>query len=225
MNALEEAAVFSDIFTTSANAQELCTRLTFSQILADGKVGTSLWALDRTGSLRAVSRFGQLGLVLEGMSIWEQNEAASALRELNWSSSVDNGLLSVVMPLVKGEQPQGAIVFTWAMRPDLNVEPNQYSVQFISTLGGYYLRSTGLTSTGEIELVKGNNALTERQLAILEVIGHKTNAEIASRLLLSESTIRQETVRIYRSLGVKTRTEASKKAKALGLIQGGLATE
>jgi ATP/maltotriose-dependent transcriptional regulator MalT len=36
--------------------------------------------------------------------------------------------------------------------------------------------------------------------------------------MLSESTIRQETVKIYRSLGVGDRLEAVKKAKVLGLL-------
>lgn len=224
MNALEEATVFSGIFTTANNAQELCTRLTFSKIIADGKVGTSLWALDNNGSLRLVSRFGSPGLNLEGMSIWDSNEISSNLRELSCSSSVDDSLFNVVVPLAKGEQPQGALAFSWPNEPDLRPEPSQDSVKLMSTLGGYYLRSTGLISTGEITVLKGNDALTERQLAILESIDQKTNAEIAGQLLLSESTIRQETVRIYRALGVRSRTEASKKAKTLGLIQGGHST-
>jgi DNA-binding NarL/FixJ family response regulator len=45
------------------------------------------------------------------------------------------------------------------------------------------------------------------------------NVEIARELMLSESTIRQETIRIYRALGVHNRTEASKKGRALGLIK------
>ena len=44
------------------------------------------------------------------------------------------------------------------------------------------------------------------------------NVEIAGQLMLSESTIRQETVRIYRALGVPNRAEAAKKGKALGII-------
>jgi DNA-binding NarL/FixJ family response regulator len=36
--------------------------------------------------------------------------------------------------------------------------------------------------------------------------------------MLSESTIRQETVKIYKALGVSNRTEAASKAGALGLI-------
>jgi DNA-binding NarL/FixJ family response regulator len=48
-----------------------------------------------------------------------------------------------------------------------------------------------------------------------------TNAQIAMQLMLSESSIRQETVKIYRALGVNSRVEASKKGQALGLIGRG----
>jgi DNA-binding NarL/FixJ family response regulator len=53
--------------------------------------------------------------------------------------------------------------------------------------------------------------LTGRQLRILSHIQDGlVNLEIAKELMLSESTIRQETVRIYRALGVGNRQEAVK---------------
>ena len=45
-----------------------------------------------------------------------------------------------------------------------------------------------------------------------------TNADIGHRVLLSESTVRQETIRIYRALGVTGRMEAVAKARSFGLI-------
>jgi DNA-binding NarL/FixJ family response regulator len=61
--------------------------------------------------------------------------------------------------------------------------------------------------------------LSARQLTILSHIQDGlVNLEIAKELMLSESTIRQETVRIYRALGVGNRHEAVKKARTLGLI-------
>jgi DNA-binding NarL/FixJ family response regulator len=62
--------------------------------------------------------------------------------------------------------------------------------------------------------------LSDRQLKILShVQDGQVNLEIAKELMLSESTIRQETVRIYRALGVGNRQEAVKKARSLGLIK------
>jgi DNA-binding NarL/FixJ family response regulator len=61
--------------------------------------------------------------------------------------------------------------------------------------------------------------MTTRQLQILGMMAEGlTNAEIALRILLSESTVRQETIRIYRSLGVNNRADATSKGRLLGII-------
>ena len=50
----------------------------------------------------------------------------------------------------------------------------------------------------------------------------KTNLVIANEMILSESTIKQESVKIFRALGVSTRQQAVLKAKTLGLLPDGL---
>ena len=63
------------------------------------------------------------------------------------------------------------------------------------------------------------SAITQRQLRVLDemAIG-KTNGQIARSLNLSESTIKQESVRIFRILGVNTRQRAVSAGKEMGLI-------
>ncbi|MEY4294224.1 MAG: Bacterial regulatory protein luxR family, partial [Actinomycetota bacterium] len=46
----------------------------------------------------------------------------------------------------------------------------------------------------------------------------KTNQQIGRKLNLSESTIKQESVRIFRKLGVPNRIDATDVAKRNGLI-------
>jgi len=60
------------------------------------------------------------------------------------------------------------------------------------------------------ELDSSTEGLTLRQLAICQLIaeGYK-NKEIASNVGYSESTIKQETIRIFKNLGVKNREQAS----------------
>ena len=56
------------------------------------------------------------------------------------------------------------------------------------------------------------NELTDRQKKILEMMSQGlTNAAMAIRLGFSESLVRQETVKIFRSLNVSNRREASEK--------------
>ena len=58
---------------------------------------------------------------------------------------------------------------------------------------------------------KGNQELTDRQKVILEMLKEgRTNGSIASVLGYSESLIRQETIIIYRKLGVSGRHEIPK---------------
>ncbi|MFM8268268.1 MAG: LuxR C-terminal-related transcriptional regulator [Ilumatobacteraceae bacterium] len=62
-------------------------------------------------------------------------------------------------------------------------------------------------------------ALTERERSVLILLaGGSTNPQIATRLAYSVSTIRNDTVSIYRKLEVKGRAEAVARATALGLL-------
>ena len=63
------------------------------------------------------------------------------------------------------------------------------------------------------------SALTDRQLRVLDEmeIG-KTNAQIARTLNVSESTIKQECVRLFKVLGVSNRQRAVAIGKEMGII-------
>jgi DNA-binding CsgD family transcriptional regulator len=63
-------------------------------------------------------------------------------------------------------------------------------------------------------------ALTDRQRTVLEQIARgRTNIQIAHNLGFSESTIRQETIAIYRALRVHGRQEAVRQARVQGILQ------
>jgi len=66
----------------------------------------------------------------------------------------------------------------------------------------------------------GSPNLTSRQLRVLELMSlGKTNIAIAEIIGYSESTVRQETMAIYRILGVHDRNDASKVAYERGIIK------
>lgn len=61
--------------------------------------------------------------------------------------------------------------------------------------------------------------LTSRELEVLRLLSSgATNAQIADALNYSVSTVRNDTVSIYRKLEVNGRAEAVAKAVALGLL-------
>jgi len=107
-----------------------------------------------------------------------------------------------------------------------NIPIHESLIPILSKIGTFCLvefaGNHGRSSVGYSAINRESNGedLTSRQLKILELMAEgMVNVEIARELMLSESTIRQETVRIYRALGVPNRTEASKKGRSLGLIK------
>jgi len=58
--------------------------------------------------------------------------------------------------------------------------------------------------------------------ALFDMAHGKTNLVIAQEMILSESTIKQESVKIFRAMGVGTRQQAVLKARTLGLLPDGL---
>ncbi len=80
----------------------------------------------------------------------------------------------------------------------------------IVRLGGTLRRATAVSPPAE--------ALTERERQILQLVCEgKGNKAIASRLELSEGTIKAHLRNLYRKLRVQTRAEAASRAARLGL--------
>jgi DNA-binding NarL/FixJ family response regulator len=112
---------------------------------------------------------------------------------------------------------QHAPLFT----PDVN---SSDQVQIFSSLMTIYLSSKlilipltkSLTSAASVEQV---SKLTARQLLILTgMVEGKTNHELSIDLGFSVSTIRHETMAIYKELGVSDRKEAARVGQAEHLI-------
>jgi LuxR family maltose regulon positive regulatory protein len=75
--------------------------------------------------------------------------------------------------------------------------------------------STKLQNAGS-ELIK---PLSMREIEVLQLISEGlTNQQIASKLFLSLHTVKGHARKIYSKLGVKNRTQAIAKEKALGIL-------
>ncbi len=73
------------------------------------------------------------------------------------------------------------------------------------------LLEAGVDLLNEQQRAPDLSALSERRLEILELVAEGlSNAQIAKRLYLSESTVKQHLRGAYKVLGVKNRREASK---------------
>jgi DNA-binding NarL/FixJ family response regulator len=132
----------------------------------------------------------------------------------------------LAVPFIANGVPRGFVALV-IDDPSYEVEFPKNLEELISKFGAFYLDTLdfGSMTNGKSLAAVGPEDLTTRQLNILSHIETgSVNLEIAKILMLSESTIRQETVKIYRALGVGNRQEAVRKAKALGLIPKGLAS-
>ena len=221
-----EAAL--DAMLSSANANDLCRTVVHGGFTGVETHGCHMYVLDHNSDLKQVAGYGiSHDEAAELVSAWDDSPVAKCIREKNLvfrPAEQDGARALICLPFLKDNTPVGCVCLTISgavtSLPEL---PGL--VPIVGKLGAFYLERSGIAngSRKESGLASGSNGtgedLTKRQIRILEMMAEgMSNVEIAREMLLSESSIRQETVRIYRSLSVGGRAEASKKAKSLGLI-------
>ena len=217
MSALQFIESATGVFTSASDSYELCRNVVHSELLGGKTSGAQLLAVDQKGQLRAVANYGKSYPIPDGLSLWDEDPVARALGEKRYDSLKHNDGYVTVLPFYKSMSPAGGlVVVSGSQTKPLEKE----AVNVLAQLGAFYLDTNGLNIKHGAARSEGNpDELTDRQREVLSFMAlGQTNAEIARAMLLSESTIRQETVRIYRSLGVNSRSEASKKGRALGLV-------
>lgn len=213
-----------DAVLASGGPADLCRQIVHAGF-AEGLVrGCALFFLDNKSVFNSIASYGQAITSESGLSAWDDSVLSEAVREKTvriGTVLVENKTMSILaVPFIANGVPRGLVA--------LAIDDANFEVDFpkeladlISKLGAFYLDTLdfGNISNGKSLAAVGPEDLTTRQLNILNHIeSGLVNLEIAKILMLSESTIRQETVKIYRALGVGNRQEAVKKARALGLL-------
>lgn len=106
-------------------------------------------------------------------------------------------------------------------QPSLGEALNEELLEIFSQAIGFFISmspDSGITVSSRRSSTR-SRTLTTRQVTILHMMADSlTNAAIARELLVSESTIRQETVKIFRELNVTGRTAAVTRARELNLL-------
>jgi len=128
----------------------------------------------------------------------------------------------VIAPLNRVNIPEFVLIATFADALPENPASGPFMSSVVSLLELRVAMSEGGSARRIVAGAPASNVdFSERQQRILERIQEgKTNKSIARDLGFSESTIRQETLRLYRSLGVNSRTDAVIAARAKGLLDG-----
>ncbi len=217
-----------DALVKSESIAEFCRAIVHSEFTQNSVQGCHFYSLDSESHLNPVSGYGRTYLDSEiSLSAWDDDPLADCVRSKEFAFKTaaddpDKGVLAI--PLLRDSIPLG--VMALVLDSGLRGMPIQESlIPILSKIGTYCLaaltvpgRSLGNYASASREA--NGEDLTSRQVKILDLMADgMVNVEIARELMLSESTIRQETVRIYRTLGVPNRIEAAKKGRVLGLIK------
>ena len=229
---LETVTAFVKTVTESDNSLDFCKRIVHSD--SQGLiVGCQLYFLDNHGKFKQVASYGKQPKQPEELSAFDQNPMAEAIRTKTAAITLLPGRSTledqggkamtkhlITVPFMRSGEPVG--VMRVVVEADhISLDVDQQVIESISQLGAHYLETVGVNGEKNSATLGDTNidALTDRQITILKFMGQgMTNAQIATELMLSESSIRQETVKIYRAMGVKSRHQAALKGRALGII-------
>lgn len=218
-------ASLAELFVVCKSGSEYCRSIVMDPLIGKHAVGSQLFTVNQDGNLINVSNFGKAVIPSsQSLSIWDDNLVCSSVRDnIEVSGEVTNPetgetFYVFAYPYRSPANPVGLVVMVKTENWAVVLPENEQRT--LSLMGALWLEALGIESKGPSSITNGTpQSLTPRQMNILQGMAEgKTNAEIAVDLILSESSIRQETVRIYRSLGVGNRQDAVKRAIHQGMI-------
>ena len=115
----------------------------------------------------------------------------------------------------------GFFLFEWEENTVVSNEAKEALVLYSALISVYLVqnKALGFTQSSNVAAQKIDQKITPRQLLVLHgMVEGKTNHELATDLGYSVSTIRHETMAIFRALGVSDRKEAAQIAQQMDLI-------
>lgn len=232
--------LISYVQSKDPSVDEICQFAVIRTFNFLGAIAMFQATLDLDGTLRGVGQFGFSKQVMESWTnsnISEDLPTADALKTNNivWISDkeswhreyphlaqYENEYLAnsfIAWPI----SIRGAHMSVLGLCLNRIEAPCPELVSFFETVGGVIaLQQSKLaeldSGSTDQDLSKKFSLFTRRQREVIRLISDGlTNMQIASELDFSESTIRQETMRIYELLGATGRTDAIRMYRSLGI--------
>ena len=225
---IDETVRTIGIIASSSSGNELCRRFATDEIFGQGTLGVQVFALTNVGKWQLLGSYGRNPFASENLSQLDENILTEAARTKSLAfGSVkfeDQEACVVACVFLRGDVPVGVILRT-SVQDAYTFSPTNGTLRAVQDSGGLFLDAIGYktVANGQDAVQASPEDMTERQHAILiEMALGKTNLVIANEMILSESTIKQESVKIFRGLSVGTRQQAVLKARTLGLLPEGL---
>jgi DNA-binding CsgD family transcriptional regulator len=230
----------------SDSADDFCRAMALNVLSEFDVVATYVARLDSDAHVTMIGSYGYSRQRVENTprpSIWEPMAITEAIRSgkvmiyKSWTEYIekypDKGHLAspgqafVCLPLEVRGVKAGGFGITFAKPLDeVGFSPALWEV--FSLVGDVFLTKGWETEMQRFpvpttdfgddnKFAASSLSAREREVLVAIALG-LTNSKIARRLKFSESTIKQDTIRIFKILGVKNRADAVLAAKGLGLV-------
>lgn len=211
-----------DLVVSSQSIQDLCRRFVhedFAQGMIQGShiysINTSLDIVLEIGYGKTTNRVRPIA------SAWEEDSPLARCvksKALVFSQDGENSHLAI--PLLRENIPIACLMLV--LDSSCTSTPiSEVTFDVVSKIGAFFVETKPTRDAQKAARKPENSvgALTQRQRRILQLASEGlTNAAIGKEVSLSESTVRQETIRIYRILDANGRLDAITKAKLVGVI-------
>ena len=226
-SALDEVTRFATLLTRNPTIDDLLATLKRDFLSEEDVTAIEVQVISTTANL-SLRYF--IGLPIDGSSQKSVTSLAELLQDKNIhsdlekSGSIHNSHNHITLTAIALDSAiKGFYLFQHGNRFTASEEVAHY-IQALSSLMTLYLiskfpRGTTASLLGvEVKTESATN-LSARQLLILAgMVDGKTNPELSESLGYSVSTIRHETMDIFKILGVSGRKEAAKSALSNGLL-------
>jgi DNA-binding CsgD family transcriptional regulator len=211
-----------DLVVGCQSVEELCTRLVHDEFTRGVIQGVHAYSVSSEMDLIYEIGYGRRSVsLLKKVSAWDDSLLAKSLRTKSPSFEIANEESRLALPLLVNRVPIACLVLI--LDDSIKNSPlSETSLQLLSKIAGLLVDSkpVRLKKDSERRNLQQDKQLAPRQVAILEFVANGlTNGQIGKEFSLSESTVRQETIKIYKFLDAQGRIEAVAKARVLGLIQ------
>ena len=203
-------------FIVSLNShEELCQRLVNDPSFRGRFLGARFFRVGSDLCLTAETCYGRVIEIQENHSL--RGIVGEALEAKSPKSHIGSDENWLIVPLLRGSLPLAVLVLS--VDKSLDVDQKILRTASIAAKIGFYFycfvpqRSISHTAaTG----LPSNFQLSDRHRSILEFISAGfSNKDISKKLLISESTVRQENIKIFKYLGVRSRKEAVEQARLI----------
>lgn len=201
-----------DFVVSLDSHEELCQRLVHDDRFRGEILGARFFKIGSALELDAETGHGRVIEFQEKDPIWGSASEAIKTKSPQYLKGSDENWL--VVPLFRGTVPLAIIVLSLDKGLVID-EKILVAASIVAKIGPLFYcfvpkrRPTSFAATG----LPANFTLSDRHYSILKLMSEGlSNRQIGQALLLSESTVRQENIKIFKHLGVRSRNEAVKQA-------------